>query len=147
MTEDTSTSTTRLDFSSMTLCITMAENITMNMYIMIESTRDMIIYTSDDVIFSSPESSSVNVETVTSDFTSSIICLRPWILYDSSLYSSTASFTWRPIASFMSTLIGLPEYASTDTVLLTESSGETTTRASRPSSPHFALTLSTGIPV
>ena len=79
-TEDTSTSTTRLDFSSMTLCITIAENIAMNIYIIMESTSDIIMYTSEEVIFSSPESSSVKVETGTSALTSSIICLSPSIL-------------------------------------------------------------------
>ena len=37
---------------------------------------EMIIYTSDEVIFSSPLSSRVNVEIDTSDSTSAIICLR-----------------------------------------------------------------------
>ena len=55
-TEDTSTSTTLLAFSSMTLCITIPVNIAMNIYIMMERIIDMIIYTSEDVIFSSPDS-------------------------------------------------------------------------------------------
>ena len=59
LTDETSTSTTLLDFSSITLCITIPVNIAMNMYIIMESTREMIIYTSEEVIFSSPSASSV----------------------------------------------------------------------------------------
>ena len=42
-TEETSTSTTLLAFSSMTLCITIPENMAMNMYMMMDRTIEMII--------------------------------------------------------------------------------------------------------
>ena len=76
LTEETSTSTTLLAFSSMTLCITIPENIATKKYMIIERTSDMIIYTSDDVIFSSPSSPSVYVITVELNLTSCMICLR-----------------------------------------------------------------------
>ena len=62
LTEDTRTSTTLLAFSSITLCITIPVNMAMNMYMIMERIIDMIIYTSDDVIFSSPDSSRVYVD-------------------------------------------------------------------------------------
>ena len=59
LTEDTSTSTTRLDFSSMTLDITMPLKMAMNMYRAMARTMDMIMKTSDWEMVSFPASSTV----------------------------------------------------------------------------------------
>ena len=59
LTEDTSTSTTRLDFSSMTLDMTMPLKMAMNMYRAMARTMDMIMKTSDWEMVSFPASSTV----------------------------------------------------------------------------------------
>ena len=115
-TEEMSTSTILLDFSSITLLITIPENIAMNIYMMVERIRDMIIVTSVEVTLSSPSASNLEVLMSILGSMLSIISLSPSMPVRSILASSTASFIWAETASLRSMLTDLSEAILTGTL-------------------------------
>ncbi|CDD16662.1 unknown [Alistipes sp. CAG:435] len=142
LTDEISTSTTLLVFSSMTLDITCPPNIMMNIQMMMPRSMEMIMYIPDSETVSLPFSSIVYSVTLTSAFTSSIILERLSMPYCCTRYSSTASLAFAVSPEVNSTPSGSFEYVWTETVFLTESSGDTTTRTSFPYSSRRALTES-----